>query len=142
MVAKQVVTKESFVARPNPYLRLVSTLLPAGALGMSVALVAGPARASAVPAGPAPREAGPDATPAVASVADQLQSIREAVSTVAESGGLGQVNDPNVQLAWWGNGNGRGWGNGHRAWGNGPGPRWGNGGFHNWRNGGRIWVNF
>lgn len=124
--------------KANPYLKLVSILLPAGALGMSVALAASPARASEKPA-PSPREGMPEP----GSVANRLQAIREAVSVVAEEGGVtGQSSDPDIRLAWWGNGNGRGWGNGGRRWGNGAGPRWGNGGFHNWRNGGRVWVNF
>lgn len=123
----------------NRYVRLVYRLLPVGALGMSVALGAPPARASAESAGPAPQQGTPDG----ASVATQLQAIREAVSTVAQEGALAnQINDPNIRLAWWANGNGRGWGNGGRAWGNGSGPHWGNGGFHNWHNGGRAWVNF
>jgi len=127
------------MASANRYLKLVYTLLPVGALGMSVALGATPAQASAAPASPQPRDATPDGT----SVANQLQAIREAVSTVAQDGGLrGQTNDPNIRLAWWGNGNGRGWGNGGRDWGNGGGPRWGNGGFHNWGNGGRHWFNY
>ncbi len=123
----------------NRYVRLVYTLLPVGALSMSVALGAAPARATAAPAGPAPQQGTPDG----ASVATQLQAIREAVSTVAQEGGVAnQINDPKVRLAWWANGNGRGWGNGGRGWGNGNGPRWFNGGFHNWGNGGRVWVNF
>jgi rSAM-associated Gly-rich repeat protein len=123
----------------NRYVRLVYRLLPVGALGMSVALGAAPEHASAASAGPAPQQGTLDG----ASVATQLQAIREAVSTVAQEGGLAnQINDPNIRLAWWGNGNGRGWGNGGRNWGNGNGPRWGNGGFHNWGNGGHAWVNF
>jgi rSAM-associated Gly-rich repeat protein len=119
-------------------LKLVSALLPAGVLGMSVALATTPAKAN-VKTEPEPREGAPDA----GSVANRLQCIRAAVSTVVETGGVaGQSSDPDIRLAWWGNGNGRGWGNGGRAWANGPGPRWHNGGFHNWRNGGRVWINF
>ncbi len=108
------------MARSNPYLRLVSALLPAGALGLSAGLVASPAKASEVPIGPQPQKAGNAATE---SVADQLRAIRAAVSTVAsDEGYVGQVKDPNVRLAWWANGNGRGWGNGARAVGQRPGP--------------------
>ncbi len=82
-----------------------------------------------------------------ASVANRLQEIRDAVSAfdpsgVPQSGIHGSASDPDIKLAWWANGNGRGWGNGGRRWGNGPGPRWPNGGWHNWHNGHRHWFNF
>jgi rSAM-associated Gly-rich repeat protein len=133
------VMEESFMPSENRYVRLVYRLLPVGALGMSVALGAAPEHASAAPAGAAPQQGTSDG----ASVATQLQAIREAVSTVAQEGGLrNQINDPNIRLAWWLNENGRGWGNGGQGWGNGGGPRWGNGGFHNWGNGGHYWRNY
>ena len=59
--------------------------------------------------------------------------------------------DGDTQISWWGNGGGRGWGNGdfRRAWGNGGGwgnggwrnGGWGNGGWHNWGNGWHNWGN-
>ena len=108
--------------------------------------VAGLSAALALPAQAKPRD--PDAGPAdPVPVADRLQAIRDAVSAfdpsgVPDAGIHGSVADPNIKLAWWANGNGRGWGNGGRRWANGPGPRWPNGGWHNWHNGHRNWFNF
>lgn len=121
--------------------QLVSTLLPGGIIGVSVAL-APPAQAAARPDPALPTETA--ATP----VAARLQSIREAVSAAArdEADAEGQPDrDPNILKTWWHNG----WGNGgwHPNWGNGGWrPAWGNGGWGNggwrpgWGNGG--WGNW
>jgi rSAM-associated Gly-rich repeat protein len=127
-------------------LKTLASLLPLGALGVSVALAATPAK-------PIISSGNEDA--ATRDVAGRLQAIRTAVSEVtAEQAGL-QPGDPNIQKAWWGNwrpgwGNG-GWRNWHNGWGNGGwgnggwgngGWRnggWGNGGWHNWHNGWGNW---
>ena len=93
-------------------LKALAALLPLGAFGVSVTLAATPAKAA-------------DALPAQRDVAQRLQAIRDAVSTVtAEQTGL-PPGDPNIERAWWSN-----WG-----------PPWRNGGWRNggWRNGG--WRN-
>ena len=103
-------------------LKAIAVLLPLGALGVSAALAAAPAKMIANPGGDDAAKPG---------VAERLQAIRTAVSQVAaEQAGL-QPGDPNVAKAWWGNwGPGGAWGNG--GWRNGG---WGNGGWHNWHNG-------
>ena len=115
-------------------LKLLAALLPAGALGMSIALA--PEAAQAAPA-----------KPASTSVALRLQAIRDAVSTVAASTaspyGTASQSDPNILKAWWRNG----WGNWHPGWGNGwHNLGWGNGwhnaawnNWHNWANGWHNW---
>lgn len=109
------------MANDRRTLRALATLLPAGALGLSMSLAAADARAA--------KSAGAD-QPAPTSVAQRLQSIRNSVSVVVNEAAK-DADDPTVdrdiQLAWWGNG---GWRNG--GWRNGG---WGNGGWHNWGNG-------
>jgi rSAM-associated Gly-rich repeat protein len=107
------------------YLRkLLSRLLPTGALGVSVSLAAFAAQAAPTTdllAGAVPQD-----------VAAQLAGIRNAVSSAtADAAGIAP-GDPNIVKAWWGNwgGPGFGWRNG--GWGNGG---WGNGGWRNWHNG-------
>jgi rSAM-associated Gly-rich repeat protein len=110
-------------------IKALSTLLPAGLFGMSVALAAAP---------PAAKSAGPSE-----SVDARLQAIRSGVSALTQEPSAEPRTDPNIIKVWWGNG---GWG--RPGWGNGgwrPGWRnggWGNGGWRNggWRNGG--WPNF
>jgi len=107
------------------YLKILSSVLPAGAVGASLLLAA-----------PTPAGAKPDMSSDHAGigrgghVAERLAAIRDAVSEVA-----GQGPQRSVELAWWAwrNGGG-GWRNGGWGWRNGG---WGNGG---WRNGG--WRNF
>jgi rSAM-associated Gly-rich repeat protein len=122
----------------HSYLRkLLSRLLPTGALGVSVALAAFAAQA-------APPDPQAGAAPASAiDVAAQLAAIRNAVSTAtADAAGIAP-GDPNIVKAWWGNwgGPGFGWRNG--GWGNGGWRNWhngwGNGGWHNWHN---FWHNW
>jgi len=104
------------------YVKILSGILPAGAVGASLLLAAA-----------APVEAkgsSPDSQPAAAEralVSERLAAIREAVSEV-----VGATTEPGAgeqRLAWgnwWRNGGWRngGWGN----WRNG----WHNGGWHNW----------
>jgi rSAM-associated Gly-rich repeat protein len=115
-------------------LKTLASLLPLGALGVSVALAAAPMK-------PVITAGSEDA--AKPSVAGRLAAIRTAVSEItAEQAGL-QPGDPNIQKAWWGNwrpgfwGNG-GWGNWHNGWHNWRNA-WGNGGWHNWHNFWRNW---
>jgi hypothetical protein len=107
------------------YLRILSTVLPAGALGASLLL------AAATTAGAKPAASNtPAGIAGDGRIAERLAAIRDAVSEVA-----GRSPDRGTELAWWGwrNGGG-GWRNGGWGWRNGG---WGNGG---WRNGG--WRNF
>jgi rSAM-associated Gly-rich repeat protein len=123
-------------------LRVLSLLLPAGALGISVALASAPAKAMVVPdpSSQVKPESG---------VAARLQAIRAGVSML-DSETAPPAGDPNITKAWWANGlpwvNVVPWGNGgfrNGGWGNGGfrNGGWGNGGFRNggWGNGG--WGN-
>ncbi len=113
-------------------LKALSLLLPAGALGISVALASTQAEAL----GTSNQSAASTASPGE-SVSSRLQMIRAGVSAIDEAAAGQADRDPNILKAWWGNG---GWGRWHGGWGNGGGWRnggWGNGG---WRNGG--WHNF
>jgi len=116
------------------YLKILSGLLPAGAIGMVMALgAAAPAAADPEPMG-APLSAADQGR-----VADRLAAIRDAVSAVDGAG----ASKSEEQVAWWAwrNGGG-GWRNGGGwGWRNGGGGGWGNGGWHNggWRN---YWRNF
>src|SRR5580698_8460077 len=119
-------------------LQTLGALLPLGAVGVSGALAATPARPIV------PAETAGATQPGVA---ERLQAIRSAVSQVtAEQTGL-QAGDPNIQKAWWGNGPGI-WANWHPGWGNGGWRNWhngwGNGGWRNWHNGwgNGGWHNF
>ncbi len=120
-------------------LQALGMLLPLGALGVSAALAATPAKPMVLTDG---------ANVARPGVAERLHAIRNAVSKItADQAGL-QPGDPNIQKAWWGNWHRRFWG---PRWGNWhPGlwanwhPGWGNGGWNNWHNGwgNGGWNNF
>lgn len=111
--------------------KILSAMLPAGALGMSIGLAQ-----AAVPAQPSATTIGPG--DGQGSVANRLQAIRDDVSAAAEHAATGGVKveqqEDGTRLAWWGNG---GWGNG---WHNGGWHNWGNG-WHNWGNGWHNWGN-
>jgi rSAM-associated Gly-rich repeat protein len=116
----------------DKYLRILSKLLPAGALSVSLTLGAGaPAVAS-----PEPQQAPPATNHA--RISDRLAAVRNAVSDIAGP----KAENAGGQLAWWAwrNGGG-GWRNGGGFWRNGGGG-WRNGGWGNggWRNG--PWSNF
>lgn len=112
------------------YRGILSVLLSAGALGMSILLGStGAEAARELPAG------SPDA--ASVPVGERLAAIRDAVSEVARSDGTVPLLERSEQLAWgnfgfsiplpfpfWNN-----WGNGWSNWGN----NWHNG-WHNWGN--------
>ncbi len=114
--------------------KLLSILLPIGALGISAAL----ASAHAKPVTAA--DSGSASQDTAMGVAERLQAIRTSVSTLeGETSGY-TIDDPRIVLAQWVNvgGGGLGWRNG--GWVN-AGP-WRNGGWGNavpWRNGG--WGN-
>ena len=82
----------------NRYLQLLTSLLPSGAFGLSVALASGGAKAT--PVDPEPQRAAP---PSTFSVAEELQAIRDGVdqARVEMLGGQkGQSTDPDVKLAF------------------------------------------
>jgi rSAM-associated Gly-rich repeat protein len=113
------------------YLKILSGMLPAGAVGVSLMLgSAAPAAADQDPARSQPPAAEPSG------VSDRLAAIRDAVSSIDYP----KASQAGEQVAWWAwrNGGG-GWRNGGAAWGNGG---WRNGGWRNggWRNG--PWSNF
>jgi hypothetical protein len=105
------------------YFKVLSQIVPAGAVGVSLLLgAAAPGDAAQHPA---------NAKPAAAegfSIAQRLAAVREAVSDVA--GDAIRSTPGEQQLAWgnwWRNG---GWRNG--GWGNWRNGGWHNGGWHNW----------
>ena len=126
-------------ARDN-YLKVLSVLLPAGALGMSIMLGSTGAEAAREIALDPP--AGGTAAPRVA---ERLAAIRDAVSAVTVPGAeTAPAAEGSERLAWhnWANfGIGlplwNDWRNGWKNWGNG----WKNG-WNNWGNGWHNWANF
>jgi rSAM-associated Gly-rich repeat protein len=127
----------------NRILKALSVLLPAGALGASVALASTAAQATTV----SNRSTAPQSV-AGAGVSARLEAIRSGVSAISGLDAVKVAADSDVTLAWWGNagfgpwhlgwGNG-GWGNWHNGWHNGGWGNWhngwGNGGWHNyWHN--------
>ena len=109
------------------YLKLLSEIMPAGAVGISLLLgSAAPGDATQHPASSRPAAVGPS------NVAERLAAIREAVSDLA--GQSSERAGGEQQLAW-----GNWWRNG--GW---RGPGWRNGGWSNWRNGWRNggWRNW
>ena len=124
---------EELVAAADDYRKILSALLPAGALGMSLFLGAGPADAA--------RELPAAGLASPTPVGERLSAIRDAVSAVAGATPAAE------QLAWhnWANfGTGgpwnnwrNGWNNWRNNWHNGW-NNWGNG-WNNWKNG---WLNW
>jgi rSAM-associated Gly-rich repeat protein len=116
---------------------LLSYLLPAGVLGVSMALASS---ASALPISPEGVAAASGQKP---SVAERLKAIRDGVSEIAGQpvdDNFAQIGEgfPNVLKAYWRNFRNGGW---RPRWRNG-GWGWRNGGWrHGWRNGGG-WRNF
>ncbi|PNG25087.1 GrrA/OscA1 family cyclophane-containing rSAM-modified RiPP [Methylocella silvestris] len=128
----------------NRTLDALTVLLPAGALGVSVALAA--VRAEALPVSGQSAAAG--AVGSDEGIAARLKAIRNGVSQIIGDQPDQQQNMvegyPNVLKAWWGNGWRRGWRNGGwHPWRNG-GWGWRNGGWAPWRNGWRNggWRNW
>jgi len=119
-----VATMEEPLSLRQSYLKTVSYLMPAGALGVSLALgAAAPAAASEEPQGAQP------AAVEKAKVSERLAAVRDAVSTLDGQRAAGAKADG--QLAWgnWG------WGGGGWGW-----PNWNN--WHNWRNWGNWFRNW
>jgi rSAM-associated Gly-rich repeat protein len=113
------------------YLKVLSALLPAGAVGAALLLgSAGSATAKQEPVRLQPQ------TGDEARVSDRLAAIRGAVSEIA--GSHHAAARDGSQLAWWGNW--RNGGGGYGVWRNGG---WRNAGWLNggWRNGGAAWRN-
>lgn len=101
------------------YLKVLTNLAPAGALGVSLMLGAAvPAAASTPPQGAQPSALAPG------QVSERLAAVRAAVSAV---GGEQATPKTGEQVAWW-------WRNG--GWGGGW-PNW-----HNWRNWGNWFHNW
>ena len=115
------------------YRKILSQLLPAGALGMTLLLGTSAARATPE----APAGAAAEASPL--SVAVRLAAIRDAVSDVARIDAVApddqvrRVTWANFDIYWpfWND-----WHNGWRNWHN----DWKNG-WNNWRNGWNNWAN-
>ena len=112
------------------YVTILSRILPAGALGVSVLLGSGaPGAASQHPAAAQPSAS--DQQP----VAARLAAIREAVSAVVGSEAKAAVpEDGNQRLAWGNWWNNYGW---YRPWG---WPNWNN--WRNWNNWHNWWNNW
>jgi hypothetical protein len=132
---------EGLVAAGQRYRRILSVLLPAGALGMSILLGSAGAKAE--------REiltGSPSATGSSAPVAERLEAIRSAVSDVfGEQRELGT--DGTERLAWhnWANFGGgwpwSDWKNKWKDWNNNWHNGWNNWG-NNWKNWGNGWNNW
>ena len=122
------------------YVKILSGMLPAGAVGMSLLLgPTTPSVANEHPTAPQPSASDKDR------LSERLAAIREAVSAVAEPDGtVAKPDNRNRQLAWgnwWGGGWGyRPWG-GYNPYGYGYGwPNWNN--WHNWNNWNNFWRNW
>jgi hypothetical protein len=117
------------------YVKILSGMLPAGAVGVSLLLGSTPPSvANEHPTASQPSTSDQDR------LSERLAAIREAVSAVAEPDGTAaKPNYRNRQLAW-GNWWGGGWG--YRPWGGyGYGwPNWNN--WHNWNNWNNFWRNW
>ena len=118
------------------YRKILSVLLPAGALGMSILLGSSGAQAAReVPAGP-PSNAAPPR------IAERLAAIRDAVSDVTvPDGKAATAPEGTERLAWhnWAN-FGIGipfWNDWHNGWKN-----WGNNWHNGWNNWGNGWNNY
>ena len=110
------------------YRKILSALIPAGTLGMTIVLGSA-AHAARPPAEPA--------TPAPGQTAERLAAIRDAVSDLAGVADRLTSPDGAEQLAWGNWGNGGGFGIGIGGFGIGIGvPAW-----NNWNNGWRNWNN-
>ena len=114
------------------YRRILSGIVPAGAVGISFLLgTAAPSAAADHPAGLQPSAAGR------AGVSERLAAIREAVSDLAEAEGKAtHPSDSDFHLAWGNWWNNWGWG---RPWGGGW-PNWNN--WRNWNNWNNWWRNW
>jgi hypothetical protein len=130
---------EDLVSAGQNYRKILSVLLPAGALGMSLFLGAGGAEAA--------REMPSLASPPP--VGERLAAIRDAVSDVTEEAAApaagaqrlawGNWANFGIRLPFWNN-----WHNGWRNWGNNWHNGWNNwhNNWNNWNNWGNGWNNY
>ena len=119
------------------YVKILSEMLPAGAVGMSLLLGSTPP--SVANEHPAASQPSADRD----RLSERLAAIREAVSVVAEPDGAAAEPDHQNRRIAWGNWWGGGWG--YRPWGGyypyGYGwPNWNN--WHNWNNWNNFWRNW
>jgi rSAM-associated Gly-rich repeat protein len=134
---------EGLVSGGQGYRRILSVLLPAGALGMSILLGSTGAKADReIPTGPQSNLAPP------ARVAERLAAIRDAVSDIAGVEGKAAPAPEGIErLAWhnWKNGGGwplwTDWRNKWKDWNNNWHNGWNNWG-NNWKNWGNGWNNW
>ena len=114
------------------YVTILSRILPAGAVGVSLLLgSSAPGTASQHPATAQPSAADQQG------VAERLAAIREAVSAVAGSKtGAVVPQDGNRRVAWGNWWNNSGW----RPWGGWGWPNWNN--WRNWNNWNNWWRNW
>jgi hypothetical protein len=103
------------------YLRIMSAIIPMGAVGAGLLL------GSALPSVAAERPVASDSP-----VDQRLAAIREAVFVVVGPGEISKQADRNYRLTW-----GNRWNN----WGWRPGWGWGRPRWNNWRNGWPNWNN-
>jgi hypothetical protein len=118
----------------HKYVKILSVILPAGAVGVSLLLGSTVSSANQHPTAAQPL------APDRGGVAERLAAIREAVSEVADIAGKeSKPGEDNLRLAWgnWWNNGGWGWG---RPWGR-PWGGWGWPNWNNWRNW-NNWPNF
>jgi rSAM-associated Gly-rich repeat protein len=115
--------KEEALSLRQKYLKILSNVAPAGAVGASLVVLGGvvPGVASEPPAGVQGSGVQDER------VSERLAAIREAVSASAKIDPAAPQQEQRV--SWWCNGWGCGWGGG-----------WGNG-FPNWHNWGNGWGN-
>jgi hypothetical protein len=110
------------------YLKILSEVVPAGAVGVSLLLGATvPAAANPEPVALQPKASDQ------ARVSDRLAAIRDAVSTMAGQQAA-KVGDGEMHLAW---GN---WWRNFRPWGGWGWPNWNN--WRNWNNWNNWWRNW
>jgi len=117
------------------YVNILSRILPAGTLGVSLLLgTTGQSAANQPPAGSQPLASGEDG------VSERLAAIREAVSALADDTGGGEKSGRgDQQLAWVNGWKNWGWGRPWRPWGWGW-PNWNN--WRNWNNWNNWWRNW
>jgi hypothetical protein len=117
------------------YAKILSGILPAGLVGVSLLLGSTvPSAASGHPPSSQPLASDNDA------VAQKLAAIRAAVSAAGDApGNAAKPGDRNLHLAWgnWNNWGGWGWG---RPWGGWGWPNWNN--WRNWNNWNNWWRNW
>jgi hypothetical protein len=121
-----------FMPLRQNYVSIISRLLPAGALGVSVLLGSAAVGTASEHPTVEPPAAAKDR------VSERLAAIRDAVSAVSPTDeGAAKPVDANRQLAWgnwWNN-----WG-GYRPWGGYGWPNWNN--WRNWNNWNNFWNNW